>query len=130
MILKGSQRAGGTQLAIHLLKTEENEHVEIHEVSGFVSDTPTDAFKEAYAISRGTKCRQFLFSLSLSPPERESVPISVFEQAIIDIEKKIGLAGQPRVIVFHEKEGRRHAHCVWSRIDIDKMNGYFPPALS
>ena len=121
MILKGSQRAGGSQLAIHLLKTEENEHVEIHEVSGFVSDTPLDAFKEAYAISQGTKCKQFLFSLSLSPPEKESVPVSVFEQAIADIEEKIGLAGQPRVIVFHEKEGRRHAHCVWSRIDVEKM---------
>ncbi len=121
MILKASQRAGGTQLAIHLLKTDENEHVEVHEVSGFVSDTPLDAFKEAYAISRGTKCRQFLFSLSLSPPEKENVPIEVFEQAITDIENSIGLIGQPRIIVFHEKEGRRHAHCVWSRIDVEKM---------
>ena len=33
----------------------------------------------------------------------------------------MGLVGQPRVIVFHEKEGRRHAHCVWSRIDVQKM---------
>ncbi len=121
MVLKGSQCAGGTQLAIHLLKTDDNEHVEIHEVSGFVSDAPMDAFKEAYAISRGTKCRQFLFSLSLSPPEKESVPVCIFEQAIANIEKKIGLAGQPRVIVFHEKEGRRHAHCVWSSIDVDRM---------
>jgi len=121
MILKASQRAGGTQLALHLLKTDENEHVEVHEVSGFVSDTPIEAFQEAYAISRGTKCRQFLFSLSLNPPEKESVPVDIFEQAIVDIEKKIGLVGQPRVIVFHEKEGRRHAHCVWSRIDAEKM---------
>ena len=121
MILKGSQRAGGKQLALHLLKTEENEHVDIHEVSGFMSDTPMDAFKEAYAISQGTKCRQFLFSLSLSPPEKERVPVSVFEKAISDIENKIGLVGQPRVIVFHEKEGRRHAHCVWSRIDVENM---------
>jgi len=29
--------------------------------------------------------------------------------------------GQPRAIVFHEKEGRRHAHAVWSRIDIEEM---------
>ncbi len=41
MILKASQRAGGTQLAMHLLKTEENEHVEVHEVRGFVSDLAT-----------------------------------------------------------------------------------------
>ncbi len=121
MILKASQRGGGSQLAVHLLKTDENEHVEIHEVRGFMSDTPMDALKEAYAISRGTKCRQFLFSLSLSPPEKERVPVEVFEQAITDIEEKMGLFGQPRVIVFHEKEGRRHAHCVWSRIDVEKM---------
>ena len=37
MILKGSQRAGGTQLAIHLLKTDENEHAEIHSNSFFRS---------------------------------------------------------------------------------------------
>lgn len=121
MILKASQRGGGSQLAVHLLKEDDNEHVEIHEISGFMSDTPMDAFKEAYAISRGTKCRQFLFSLSLSPPEKEKVPISIFEQAIADIEEKMGLLGQPRVIVFHEKEGRRHAHCVWSRIDVQNM---------
>ncbi len=121
MILKGSQRSGGTQLAVHLLKTDENEHVEIHEVSGFMSDTPMKAFNETYAISRGTKCRQYLFSLSLSPPEKESVPVEVFEKAIANIENKIGLVGQPRVIVFHEKEGRRHAHCVWSRINVEKM---------
>lgn len=58
MILKGSQRAGGMQLALHLLnKTDENEHVEIHEIRGFISNTPIEAFNEAYAISRGTKCR-------------------------------------------------------------------------
>ena len=55
-------------------------------------------------------------SLSLNPPETESVPIEIFEQAIDAIEKKLGFEGQPRAIVFHEKEGRRHAHCVWSRI--------------
>ncbi len=121
MILKASQRAGGTQLALHLLKTDENEHVEIHEISGFMSDTPMDAFNETYAISRGTKCRQYLFSLILSPPENESVPVEVFEKAVSAIENKLGLSGQPRVIVFHEKEGRRHAHCVWSRIDVEKM---------
>lgn len=33
------------------------------------------------------------------------------------IERKLGLEGQPRAIVFHEKEGRRHAQAIWSRID-------------
>jgi hypothetical protein len=37
------------------------------------------------------------------------------------IEQKLGLEDQPRAVVFHEKEGRRHAHVVWSRIDTDEM---------
>ena len=121
MILKASQRAGGMQLAVHLLKTQDNEHVEIHEISGFVADDLIGAFKEAHAVSLGTRCKQFLFSLSLSPPETAKVPVEVFEKAIAEIETKMDLVDQPRAIVFHEKEGRRHAHCVWSRINIDQM---------
>ncbi|MCF6303739.1 MAG: AAA family ATPase, partial [Rhodobacteraceae bacterium] len=120
MILKASQRGGGMQLAVHLLKPE-NEHVELHEISGFVADDLAGAFKEVHAISKGTRCKQFLFSLSLNPPEMENVPVEVFEDVIARIEAKMGLAGQPRAIVFHEKQGRRHAHCVWSRIDAAKM---------
>ena len=122
MILKGSQRGGAAQLARHLLKTVENEHVELYEVRGFVSDDLPGALHEAYAISRGTRCRQFLFSLSLSPPPSERVPVEVFESAIDEAEGRLGLKDQPRVVIFHEKEGRRHAHCVWSRIDPDKMD--------
>lgn len=121
MILKGSQRGGAKQLARHLLKTEENEHVEVHELRGFLSDNLTGALHEAYAVSQGTRCKRFLFSLSLNPPEAESVSVEVFENAIDAIEKKLGLEGHSRAIVFHEKEGRRHAHCVWSRIDTEKM---------
>ncbi len=121
MILKGNQRAGGIQLARHLMNVTDNEHVSVHEMRGFIADDLHGAFNEAYAISRGTKCQQFLFSLSLNPPENEIVPIEVFEKAITDIEQKMGLIDQPRALVFHEKEGRRYAHCVWSRIDADQM---------
>ncbi len=121
MILKGSQRSGGQQLGHHLLKTEENEHVEIHEIRGFVSDSVLGAMKEAQALSQGTRCKQYLFSLSLSPPQNESVASEVFEGALDKIEERLGLTGQPRIVVFHEKEGRRHAHAVWSRIDADTM---------
>jgi len=121
MILKGSQRGGSTQLAAHLLKTMENEHVEVHELRGFSSDDLRAALHEIYAVSRGTRAKQFMFSLSLSPPPSERVDIEEFEQAIEAVEQKLGLTGQPRAVVFHEKEGRRHAHVVWSRIDSARM---------
>ncbi|MEM6496989.1 MAG: relaxase [Pseudomonadota bacterium] len=121
MILKASQRGRAKNLGLHLLKTEENEHVELHEITGFVAEDVVGAFREAEAISKGTKCRQFLFSVSLNPPQQESVAPEVFEGAVAKIEERTGLIGQPRVIVFHEKEGRRHCHAVWSRIDADTM---------
>ena len=121
MILKGNQRAGGAQMAKHLLNSGQNEHVRVHEVSGFIASDVLGALNEAYALSKGTKCTQFMYALSLSPPLDEKVPVAVFENALERIEKKLGLEGQPRVVVFHEKEGRRHAHCVWSRIDTENM---------
>tara|TARA_R110002020_G_scaffold143848_13_gene316589 strand:+ start:605 stop:1879 length:1275 start_codon:yes stop_codon:yes gene_type:complete len=121
MILKGSQRGGGQNLAAHLMRMDDNEHVRLHELRGFASDDLREAFKEAEAIARGTNCRQYLFSLSLNPPEDANLSEQGFEQAIDQVEARLGLSGQPRAIVFHEKEGRRHAHCVWSRTDAQTM---------
>ncbi len=126
MILKGNRRGGAAQLALHLLNADDNEHVTIHELRGFIADDLTGALMESYAMSRGTQCKKFLYSLSLNPPETESVPVEVFEKAVSAIEKKLGFEGQPRAIVFHEKEGRRHAHCVWSRIDAREMKAIDP----
>ena len=121
MILKGSQRGGAKQLGLHLVKAEENEHVELHDIRGFLAEDVVGALREAEAVSIGTKCRQFLFSVSLNPPERENVHIETFKKAIEAIEEQNGLTDQPRIVIFHEKEGRRHCHAVWSRIDADTM---------
>ena len=121
MILKGSQRGGTSQLAAHLLNARDNEHVEVHELRGFSADDLAGAFQEIEATSRGTRAKQPMFSLSLNPPPREHVSTKAFEAAIEAAERKLGLQGQPRAIVFHEKEGRRHAHVVWSRIDAERM---------
>ncbi|HEY9009820.1 MAG TPA: relaxase [Devosia sp.] len=127
MILKGSQRGGGQDLAVHLMRLDDNEHIDIHELRGFAGETLKEAFKEVEAVSRGTKCRQYLFSLSLSPPADRTVSAESFVGTIDRIEERLGLEGQPRAIVFHEKEGRRHAHCVWSRIDADTMTARHLP---
>lgn len=127
MILKGNQRGGARQLARHLLNGEDNEHVHVHDLRGFVAADLAGALQEAYGLSRGTRARQFLFSLSLSPPPHAQVPTEDFEAAIGTIEAKLGLANQPRAIVFHEKAGRRHTHAVWSRIDAERMTAIHLP---
>jgi hypothetical protein len=122
MILKGSQRGNAAQLAKHLSNARDNEHVDLHELRGFMNEDELHAaLQEAEAIAKGTRCKQHLFSLSLNPPEGVHVDTATFETAIEMAEQKLGLDGQPRAVVFHEKEGRRHAHAVWSRIDVDTM---------
>ena len=121
MILKGAQRGGAKALAVHLLNAEDNDFVELHELRGFLAEDLTGAFKEVQAIAGGTRCRQPFFSVSLSPPPGAKVSVEMFEDAVARIEAANGLQGQPRAIVFHEKDGRRHAHAVWSRIDAETM---------
>lgn len=122
MIIKASERGSAKDLARHLLNEHDgNEHITLHELNGFMSEDLEGALEEAYAISRGTKCQKPLFSCSFNPPSQEDVSIETFEDAIRRVEEKNGLSGQPRAIVFHEKEGRRHAHAVWSRIDAETM---------
>lgn len=121
MILKGKERGNGKQLATYLLTLGENEHVELHDLRGFASEDLRSALQEIDAIARGTRAKNTMFSMSLNPPPKERVKTQAFEDAIEEIERKLGLDNQPRAIVFHEKDGRRHAHVVWSRIDGREM---------
>ncbi len=120
MILNGNQRGGAKDLALHLMKTE-NERVELHELRGVLARDLMGALNEMYAVSRGTRCKQFLYSLSLNPPKGEIVSVETFERAIARAERRLGLVGQPRAVVFHVKNGRRHCHVVWSRIRLESM---------
>lgn len=118
-------------MADHLLKPE-NENIIIHEISGFMGDDLHSAFQESYAVSLGTNASQHMYSLSLNPPKGKDVSTEGFGDAINRAEKRLGLTGQPRAIVFHEKRGRdgelrRHAHCVWCRIDGEAMKAIHMP---
>lgn len=121
MILKGSQRGGPRQLAAHLLNDKDNDHVTVQDIRGFVSENLAGAMAETVAIAKGTRCRQPVFSLSLNPPKDANASIAQLMDAAERAEVALGLGGQPRAVVVHEKNGRRHAHVVWSRIDADAM---------
>ncbi|MEL6521060.1 MAG: relaxase [Pseudomonadota bacterium] len=121
MILKGNQRGHGRNLAAHLLNSTENDHVEIHELRGFAAQDLQGAFLETEALGAATPRGTLkpFYSLSVNPPSQETADVAAFERAINAAEERLGLDGQARAIVFHEKYGRRHAHVVWSRIDTD-----------
>ena len=57
MILKGSQRGGGSDLATHLMNSFDNSQVEIAEVYGTVAGDLHGAFAEFEAVAAGTNSR-------------------------------------------------------------------------
>ena len=121
MIIEASQRSGARNLANHLANTKDNDHVTLHEIRGLAGNSLHAALLEIDAVSKGTRCQQPLFSVSFNPPIGENVTHAQFDAAFEKLEKKLGLENQPRVVVYHEKEGRRHCHVVWSRIDVQEM---------
>lgn len=124
MILKGSQRANGSDLAVHLMNGFDNERVELADLRGAVADDLYGAFAEFEAVAAGTRAEKYLYSLSINPSE--PLTRDQYLDAVGTIENRLGLSGQPRAVVFHVKPdehgvGREHCHVVWSRIDIEKM---------
>jgi hypothetical protein len=121
VILKASQRSGARSLAAHLLNARDNDVVEVHDIRGVSTDADlTRAFVEMDAQARGTRSTKPLFSVSFNPPVQGDASIRDFEAAFAKVEEQFGLEHQPRAVVFHEKEGRRHAHVVWSLIDLER----------
>ena len=120
MIIQASKRGGGINLSRHLL-SHENEHVELADMRGFIALDLPGAMKEAYALSLGTRCQKYLFSVSFNPPGKEAVRTEAFESAIDQMEERLGLSHLPRAVVYHEKEGRRHCHVVYCRIQVETM---------
>lgn len=119
MILKGNTRAHGEELARHLMNARNNDSIELAELRGFVASNLSGAFAETEAIASATNCQKYLYSLSINPSEPMSR--AQYAEAIEAIEARLGLADQPRAVVFHVKDGREHAHVAWSRIDDDRM---------
>jgi hypothetical protein len=61
MILKGNQRGNGRELANHLMRGKENEHIELHELRGFAAEDLHGAMQECEAIAKGTRCKNHPF---------------------------------------------------------------------
>jgi hypothetical protein len=118
-----SQRGGGQDLATHLMNAYDNEVTELAHLRGAIAPDLHGAFKEWQVQAEDlTRCDKYLYSLSINPDPRQG-PLTrhQYMDYIERTEDMLGLADQPRAIVFHSKYGREHCHVVWSRIDA--MNG-------
>ena len=116
MLLKGSQRGNAKNLAAHLLNGRDNDHVSLADIRGTAAEDLRGALLEMEAISNGTKCKQPFFHVIFNPPESANLTREQFAEAFDKLEADMGFADHSRAVVFHEKNGREHAHVVYSRI--------------
>jgi hypothetical protein len=118
VIIKGNSRGRARELARHLLRTDQNETVRLFECRGTAARDLEGALREMEAIGLASRTGKPLYHASISPEKDWTLTDAQVTVAADTLEQKLGLAGQPRLIVRHRKQGRDHVHVVWSRIDI------------
>lgn len=121
MIIKGGSRAGASDLAAHLQRVDTNERMEVLGIRGTVARELEGALREMEAMSSGTRCKNPLYHASINTPIHERLGIDGWERAVDRLEEELGLTGQPRAVVMHEKFGREHVHVVWARVRADTL---------
>jgi len=121
VVIKGTACAGAKRLAIHLTRTDTNERAEVKEIRGVAAEDLSGALLEMEAVAAGTRSTKPFYHGSINTRAEERLTDEQRLYAIDRLEAALGLTGQARVVVVHEKEGREHCHIVWSRIDLKRM---------
>ena len=121
MVIKGTSCAGARRLAVHLMRTDTNERAELKEIRGVVSEDLRGALLEMEAVAAGARTTKPFYHGSINTRADERLTDEQRMRAIDRLEAGLGLSGQARTVVVHEKEGREHCHIIWSRIDLDRM---------
>lgn len=120
MIIKGGSRAGPSQLARHLQRLDTNERVEVLEIHSPHAGL-ADTFRDWQFLSSGTRGTKGLYHANIDPDARYKMTPEQWARCVEVLEEKLGLTGQPRAVVLHEKHGRTHLHVVWQRTDLETM---------
>ena len=119
MIIKGGSRSGPKQLAAHLLRTDTNETVRLLQVDFSPTEDMTTALVKMQTLTMGTRGTKGLYHANIDPEAHYEMTDEQWMRSVEVLEKELGLEGQPRAIVMHEKKERQHIHVVWARVDMD-----------
>ncbi len=120
MIIKGGSRSGPKQLARHLLRSDTNEEVKVLELQSPTGDL-AEALRDWQIIADGTRGTKGLYHANIDPDAKYTMTEDQWTRSVDRLEKELGLEGQPRAVVLHQKDGRQHIHVVWQRTDITTM---------
>jgi hypothetical protein len=116
VIIKGQARTRARQLAAHLLHADQNERIRVYECRGTLAQDVEGALIELEARGLAGRSQKPLYHASISPEAARPLSDRQVREAVDLLEERLGLHGQPRVVVLHRKNEREHVHVVWSRI--------------
>ncbi len=123
MIITGKSRRNGKQLGAYVIAKGENERINVLEVRGASTqraDLAIMEFSLQNDLTKRGKCGLYHASISPAVGEDWNMSREDWLKSADVLEKKLGLTGQNRALVWHEKKGkdgelRQHLHCVWQR---------------
>lgn len=123
MVIKGKSCGHAKKLAQHLMRTDQNEQIDILELDeSYAAPTIEAALLEYQALADNlTDAKHGLYEASLSPRDNEKLTPAQWEQVVDILADQLGLTGQPRIVILHQKKGREHVHAVFQRTDTEKM---------
>lgn len=116
MIAGATRGAGGPALARHLLSKKEGQQVEIMEPRGLASEHLPAQIAELVAAAGHGRTDRPVHHVHIDPPSDCSDPRAVIASYMSAYESEFGLEDSPRCGVYHFKNGRLHAHVVWSLV--------------
>lgn len=123
MIIKGASRSNGIQLGQYLagLIGHENDRITVLAVDHLSGDLMTATRDMQAATNSGQRGHKGLYHAQISPApgEDQDMTAADWKRCADVLAEKLGLEGQPRVLVLHEKDGRTHLHVAWQRYDYE-----------
>ena len=119
MIVEGSPRSSVAYWSKHLLRTDQNERVEILETALW-SENEQQSLRESLQhfqdMTKLTgKGEKGLYCAHIDPHGDYEMSEEQWERSIDILEEELGFVAQPRLVVRHTKNNREHIHVVWQR---------------
>lgn len=119
MIAGATRGTGGDALSRHLLKQKDGQQVIVMPARGLAADDLKGQIRELVASAAHGRTDRPVHHVHIDPPTDAPNPNSVIATFMRHYEREFGLENAQRAGVYHVKNGRRHAHVVWSLVRDD-----------
>lgn len=119
MIAGATRGTGGDALPRHLLKKADGQEVIVMPARGLAADDLKGQIRELVASAAHGRTSRPVHHVHIDPPSDCADPDPVIETFMRHYEREFGLENAQRAGVFHTKNGRKHAHVVWSLVRDD-----------